>query len=70
MSIILDLMRIDAVARAHGCGLHPRLRAAMQADQSWPGKAASPERGVEPGRQSGNVVPFLPRAMDRDERSA
>ena len=42
MTILTNLLRIDALARTHGCGLNPKLRDALAADLRWPSKAASP----------------------------
>lgn len=42
MSLFTNLLRMDALAQSYGCGLHPKLRAAIEADTRWPSKAASP----------------------------
>jgi len=47
MSPLIDLLRIDALAQPHGCGLNPKLRAAIEADTRWPSKAASPPSAEE-----------------------
>ncbi|MEM8654307.1 MAG: hypothetical protein AAGF36_06140 [Pseudomonadota bacterium] len=60
MTIFTDLLRMDEVARPYGSGLHPRLRAAIEADLSWPSTAAAPvpTEPVDPGVLSDNVVPL------------
>ncbi|MEQ3710435.1 MAG: hypothetical protein ABNH38_17635 [Tateyamaria sp.] len=64
MNTFINLLRMDEIACRHGCGLHPRLRVAIEADLAWPTKAASPESEVVEGELPENVVRFEPR----DER--
>lgn len=42
MTLFTDLLRMDALAQRYGCGLNPKLRAAIETDTRWPSKAASP----------------------------
>ena len=42
MSKFTDLLCMDAFARTRGCGLHPKLREAIEVDLRWHSKAASP----------------------------
>ncbi|WP_299605446.1 hypothetical protein [uncultured Tateyamaria sp.] len=42
MTLFTNLLRMDALTQPYGCGLHPKLRAAIEADTRWPSKATSP----------------------------
>ncbi|GAA6147353.1 hypothetical protein NBRC116586_04150 [Pseudooceanicola nitratireducens] len=42
------LLATDSLAQTHGVALHPRLRAAMQADLRFPARAASPTLALTP----------------------
>ena len=55
MSHLADLLRIDAFARAHGCGLNPKLRETIEADLRWHSQAASPDVPV-PDRLPDTVI--------------
>lgn len=42
MHKLIELLAWDTIAKRHGCGLNPRLRAAIVADVRFPARAASP----------------------------
>ena len=46
MMRLADLLALDDVARASGCGLNPRLRAAIEAQCRFPSRAAGPDRAA------------------------
>ncbi|MEL6919870.1 MAG: hypothetical protein AAFO77_02440 [Pseudomonadota bacterium] len=69
MNILNDLLNMDVVARTHGCGLHPRLRQAIDADLRWPVKAASPRAAVATSMGE-NVVTLGRLCADHSEKSA
>ncbi|MBV7407902.1 hypothetical protein [Maritimibacter sp. DP1N21-5] len=60
MTILTDLLAMDALASRYGCGINPRLKAAIETDLRFPAKAASPAPdGAGPARDAGgNVLPF------------
>lgn len=69
MTTFLNLLRMDELACRHGCGLHPRLRVAIEANLAWPTKAASPDSEDVDGELPENVVRFEPRAESVKEQA-
>lgn len=61
---LADLLAMDAVASRHGCALKPKLRQAIEADLSFPIRAASPrpETPVDPDTLPHNVHPLVAKA--------
>ncbi|GGX37523.1 hypothetical protein GCM10007385_00070 [Tateyamaria omphalii] len=72
MTILNDLLRIDAAAREYGCGLKPGMREALAADLRWPSKRAAPVpvAPVDPDGFSENVVRLGPSPETREEKQA
>ncbi|MEL7163952.1 MAG: hypothetical protein AAGL96_00660 [Pseudomonadota bacterium] len=72
MTIFNDLLRMDDVARPYGSGLHPQLRAALEADLRWPSKAATavPTERVDPDEMPENVISLAGRKAEINEKSA
>jgi len=51
-AVLADLLAFDAVARRHNAGgLHPSMRAAIEADARFPVTAASPSPDAMPTMQ-------------------
>ncbi|MEQ8429777.1 MAG: hypothetical protein RLN94_15110 [Roseovarius sp.] len=60
---LTDLLAMDATARRFGCGLNPRLRAAIEADLRYPSRAAAaPPR---PAAMAGPLPANVTRLVDR-----
>ncbi|MEL6100318.1 MAG: hypothetical protein AAFR68_03285 [Pseudomonadota bacterium] len=72
MTILTDLLRMDDVARPYGSGLHPKLRAALEADLRWPSKAAVPVPSdpVDLTEMPENVVSLAERQPAAGKKSA
>jgi len=64
MTGLRDLLASDEIAQRYGCGLHPKLRAAMLADAQFPSHAASPKppRGIDRATLPPNVTPMAAKA--------
>lgn len=64
------LLAMDDMAARHGCGLNPKLRAALEADLRFPAKAASPcPADTDPETLRARGVHVLQPQADERERS-
>lgn len=69
---LANLLAMDAIASRHGCALKPKLRQAIEADLSFPVRAASPrpETPVDPNNLPQNVHPLVAKALDTKRERA
>jgi hypothetical protein len=66
--VLYDLLAIDEVAQKAGCGLHPRLRAAIKADLSFNAVSAGPHAALDRSNPPDNVAVFPPvRSAERKQ---
>ena len=72
MTDLINLLRLDDIARPYGCGLHPKLRVALEADVRWPSKAAAsvPTGPVDPHRLPENVGSLAARSATVGKKRA
>ena len=72
MTFFTDLLRMDDVAHPYGCGLHPKLRVALEADLLWPSKAAAtvPTHPVAPCQLPENVIQLSGRSASVGKKRA
>ena len=69
---LTDLLAMDATAQRFGCGLNPRLRAALEADLRYPSRAAvAPPRPADmAGPLPANVTRLADHAPERERKKA
>ena len=72
MNDLIILLRMDDMARPYGCGLHPKLGVALEADVRGPSKAAAPvpTGPVDAHQLPENVIPLAARSASVGKKRA
>jgi len=72
MNTLLSMLCLDDLAQAHGCGLKPELRAAIEAQARFPSVAASPvpQVPIDPAQLPENVAMLRPAPQDTGRKLA
>lgn len=65
---LIDLLAADRLVDRFGVSLNPRLRAAMEAELTFPVKSSGPDSTLNDDASTKNVVHFITR--DREEGAA